>query len=48
MEVAGANVVGRFRFTQDRWDLPRHSSHVAQLFSLGRNYAQDLVLQTIL
>ena len=22
-------------FTQGRWDLPRHSSHVAQLFSLG-------------
>ena len=26
---------GLIRFTQGRWDLPRHSSHVAQLFSLG-------------
>jgi len=25
----------RYRFTQDRWDLPRHRSHVAQLLSLG-------------
>jgi hypothetical protein len=28
-------VVGRFRFTQGYWDLPRFSSHVAQLLSLG-------------
>ena len=26
---------GRFSFALERWDLPRHSSHVAQLFSLG-------------
>jgi hypothetical protein len=33
---AGANVVERRGFTQGRWDLPRRSSHVAQLlFSLG-------------
>jgi hypothetical protein len=35
MEVAGANVVGRIRFALERSDSPRHSSHVAQLFSLG-------------
>jgi len=28
-------VVGRIRFALERWDLQRHSSHVAQLFSLG-------------
>ena len=26
---------GRIRFALERWDSPRHSSHVAQLFSLG-------------
>ena len=33
--VAGANMGGRSRFTRGRWDLPRHGSHVAQLWSLG-------------
>jgi hypothetical protein len=28
-------VVGRIRFALERLDSPRHSSHVAQLFSLG-------------
>jgi len=28
-------VVGRIRFALERWDSPRHRSHVAQLFSLG-------------
>jgi len=28
-------VVGRIRFALERWDLPRRSSHAAQLFSLG-------------
>jgi hypothetical protein len=28
-------VVGRIRFALERLDLPRHSSHVAQLWSLG-------------
>ena len=28
-------MVGRIRFALERSDLPRHSSHVAQLFSLG-------------
>ena len=28
-------MVGRFRFTQEHWDLPSHHSHVAQLWSLG-------------
>ena len=28
-------MVGHRGFTQGRWDLPRRSSHVAQLFSLG-------------
>ena len=28
-------MVGYRRFTQVRWDLPRRSSHVAQLWSLG-------------
>ena len=28
-------MVGRSRFALERLDLPRHSSHVAQLFSLG-------------
>jgi len=28
-------VVERRSFAQGRWDLPRHISHVAQLFSLG-------------
>jgi hypothetical protein len=35
MEVAGANVGGRIRFALERFDSPRHSSHVAQLFTLG-------------
>ena len=35
MEVAGANVVGRFRFALERFGSPRHRSHVAQLWSLG-------------
>ena len=34
-QVAGANVVGRIRFTLECWDSPRHRSHVAQLWSLG-------------
>jgi hypothetical protein len=40
--VAGANVVGRIRFALERFALPRHSSHVAQLWSLGDfvHYAQ--------
>ena len=33
--VAGANVGGRIRFALERFGSPRHSSHVAQLFSLG-------------
>jgi len=28
-------VVGRRSFAQGRWDLPRHGSHVAQLWTLG-------------
>jgi len=28
-------VVGRIRFALERWDSPRHRSHVARLFSLG-------------
>ena len=28
-------MVGRIRFALERWDSPRHRSHVAQLFSLG-------------
>jgi hypothetical protein len=28
-------VVGRIRFALERWDSPRHRSHVAQLVSLG-------------
>ena len=28
-------MVGRIRFALERWDSPRRSSHVAQLFSLG-------------
>jgi len=28
-------VGGRIRFALERWDSPRHSSHVAQLFTLG-------------
>jgi len=28
-------VVGRIRFALERFDSPRHRSHVAQLFSLG-------------
>jgi len=28
-------VVGRRSFAQDRWDLPCHRSHAAQLWSLG-------------
>ena len=28
-------MVGRFRFALERWDLQCHSSHVAQLWSLG-------------
>ena len=29
---------GRVHFALERWDLPRHSSHVAQLFSLGGSH----------
>ena len=34
--VAGANVVRRLGFALERFDTPRHSSHVVQLFWLGR------------
>jgi hypothetical protein len=36
-------VVGRIRFALERFDLPRHSSHVAQLFSLGRLRAMSIL-----
>ena len=40
----------RRQFTQGRWDLPRHSSHVAQLFSLGamRRSVRNLTLVAVL
>ena len=34
-------MVGRTRFALERWDSPRHSSHVAQLFSLGHTTLMD-------
>ena len=35
MQFAGANAGGRISFALERLDWPRHSSHVAQLLSLG-------------
>ncbi len=33
----------RTQFAQVRWDLSRHRSHVAQLFTLGRSASRFLV-----
>jgi len=41
-QVAGANMGGRIRFALERFGSPRHSSHVAQLFSLGVQRGQGV------
>ena len=36
------------QFTQGRWDLPRHGSHVAQLFSLGHFARHEIIICGVL
>ena len=48
-KVPEANVDVRIQFTQGHWDLPRHSSHVAQLLSLGSSlYPQSKIISLLL